>query len=478
EEYGIGTFGNAAYEFVDFLKASNQHYWQILPLGPTGFGDSPYQAFSTFAGNPYFIDLNMLCEDNLLDKSYIDSFSWYTQPDKVNYPLLYENRFKVLHTAYENFKKSPAQGFKVFCQEESCWLDDYSIYMSLNMLTKTSWHSLPAPLSHRDASALLKYSCENQDEIQFWKFLQFEFFTQWYALKSYANKNGVKIMGDLPIYVSDDSSDVWANPDLFQLDEDLMPSLIAGVPPDAFSCDGQMWGNPVYRWEQHKLTNYDWWTRRLACASKMFDVVRIDHFRGFDSFYAIPMGDKDARNGHWLQGPGIDFFSHIKEALGEVSIIAEDLGVITPDVKKLVKDSGYPGMKVLEFAFEANPYENDGEYLPHSIPYNSIVYLGTHDNLTALQWWKSNSQANKAFCLDYMAQDNDDNFVDKFIRLAFATCSKLCIITMQDWLNLDGDARMNTPSTTEGNWQWRCDKGYFTPELSRKIRHITEIYRR
>lgn len=476
--HGIGSFGREAYKFVDFLSESGQSFWQILPLGPTGFGDSPYQAFSTFGGNPYFIDLDILCAQGLLIDGQVNSFTWNSEKDRVNYGILYENRFKVLRMAYDNFKLSKPADFYDFCAQEEYWLKDYALYMAISFINHSSWHNWEETLAKRNEAALGKFATENFDDVEFWKFLQYEFFSQWLALKKYANEKNIQIIGDLPIYVADDSCDVWANPSLFDLDENLALKTVAGVPPDGFSADGQLWGNPVYNWPEHEKTDFNWWTKRLAQAQRLYDYVRIDHFRGFDSYFAIPFEAATAKDGVWREGPGLKLFHHAQEKLGPLNIIAEDLGVITQRVKEMVTESGYPGMKVLEFAFGADENTNDGQYLPHNIPKNTIVYLGTHDNTTAKQWFSELSPADKAFCLDYMWLDSEENFVDKFIKLAFATQAKLAVITMQDWLNLDGRARMNAPSTTGENWKWRCDEGCFTKELSERMRHISKIYRR
>ena len=476
--YGIGTFGKSAFDFIDFLKDSGQEYWQVLPLGPTGYGDSPYQSFSTFAGNPYFIDLDILCEEGLLEKEEITSLDWGNQEDKVDYGTIYNSRFIVWEKAFNRFMDSENPDFKKFCEEENEWLDDYATYMAISKQTKTSWHNWNDGLSKRKIRAMKAYKQGHEKDIAFWKFLQFKFFQQWAKVKAYANELNIKIIGDLPIYVSDDGSDVWAHPELFDMDKDLTLKKVAGVPPDAFSADGQLWGNPVYKWRAHKKTGYKWWKDRLNAALRLYDVVRIDHFRGFESFWSIPAGDKTAVNGQWVKGPGIDLFKEAGLIGGEeFNIIAEDLGVITPEVRKMLDGCGYPGMKILHFAFDGIHNPNN-DYLPHNIVENSIVYPGTHDNNTTLGWWKELSKAGKEYCIEYGAWESDDDMCDKIITMAFASKAKLAMVAMQDWLDLDSDARMNTPSTNGGNWSWRLKKGELDERVSERILRKTKVYAR
>lgn len=476
--YGIGTFGKSAFEFVDFLKDSGQNYWQVLPLGPTGYGDSPYQSFSTFAGNPYFIDLDILVEEGLLETEEIKQLYWGNTQDKVDYGAIYNSRFTVWEKAFNRFIKEPDDDFEKFCEEEKAWLDDYAMYMSISKQTSTSWHNWEDGLKKRKVRALNTYKKEHSKEIDFWKFLQFKFFQQWSKVKAYANDLDIKIIGDLPIYVSDDGSDVWAHPELFDIDKDLTLRNVAGVPPDAFSADGQLWGNPVYKWRAHKKTGYQWWKDRMSAAFKLYDVVRIDHFRGFESYYSIPAGDKTAVNGVWVKGPGVELFKELNLIGGqEFNIIAEDLGVITPEVEKMLASCRYPGMKILQFAFDGfhNP---SNTYLPHNIIENSIVYPGTHDNNTTLGWWKEKDKASQEYCMEYGAWESDDDICDKIITMAFASHAKLAVVPMQDWLDLDADARMNTPSTTQSNWGWRLKKGEIDERLSERILRKTKVYDR
>ena len=477
-DYGIGTFGKSAFDFVDFLKDSGQEYWQVLPLGPTGYGDSPYQAFSTFAGNPYFIDLDTLAEEGLLDKEELKQYDWGSREDKVDYGKIYNARLEVWHKAYDRFIETEDKEFIEFCEAEKNWLDDYAMYMAISKQTGTSWHNWEKGLSQRKVRAMNAYRKENEKEITFWKFLQFKFFQQWAKVKTYANEQNIRIIGDLPIYVSDDGSDVWAHPELFDMDKDLTLRNVAGVPPDAFSADGQLWGNPVYKWRAHKKSGYQWWKDRMAAALKMYDVVRIDHFRGFEAYYSVPAGDKTAVNGKWVKGPGIELFREMGLVnTEEFNVIAEDLGVITPEVEELLAGCGYPGMKILQFAFDGihNPKNT---YLPHNIGENSIVYPGAHDNNTTLGWWKELGKGSKEYCLEYGGWDYDDDICDKIITLAFASKAKLAVVAMQDWLDLDADSRMNTPSTTNANWAWRLKKDELTEDLSERILRKTKVYDR
>lgn len=477
--YGIGTLGKSAFDFVDFLKKSGQEYWQVLPMGPTGYGDSPYQAFSTFAGNPYFIDLDILADEGLLDKDSLTGYDWGKDEYKVDYGKMYSTKFSVLQLAYENFSLKKDEKFEKFCKTEENWLDDYALYMALNTETQKNWHDWEEGISRREEKAMEEYRKDNAGRIDFWKFVQYKFFAQWKNLKDYANENGIKIIGDLPIYVSDNSSDAWANPGLFDIDENLSLRNVAGVPPDAFSEDGQLWGNPVYKWDEHKKTGYDWWGKRIQAALNMYDVVRIDHFRGFESYFSVNAKEKTAKNGRWVEGPGLDLF----EKLGLINndkfnIIAEDLGVITPKVRRLLDGCGYPGMKILQFAFDIDPNTWDSEYLPHNIGENSVVYPGTHDNNTTLGWWRAQPKTSKNFFLEYGAWESDDDICDKIITMAFSSRAKLAVVPMQDWLDLGEEGRMNTPSTNGGNWSWRMKKEELTDKLSERILRKTIIYNR
>lgn len=473
--YGIGTFGADAYRFVDFLKRAGQSCWQILPLGCTGYGDSPYQSFSTFAGNPYFIDLDTLRGEGLLFDADYSELNWGADVRRVDYGALYSQRLSVLRRAFSRFDTSGAE-YTGFCARHAGWLEDFALFMSVkrseNGASCLQW---PQALRMRDIGALDAFRAENTADIEFWRFTQFQFFKQWYRLKTYANQNGIRIVGDLPIYVAEDSADIWANPSLFALDENLIPALVAGVPPDFFSADGQLWGNPVYNWPEMRRQSYAWWIARMRMACTVYDVVRLDHFRGFDQYYVLPFDAAGAAGGRWLNGPGIELFEALEKELGALPIIAENLGIATPGVRHLLKQSGYPGMRVLHFGFSG---DSENENLPHNIGPHNVVYAGTHDNDTTGGWLKSLAEHEKAYCLDYLRRDNTDDFVWQFLKLALSTSAELAVLTMQDCLLLGGEARMNKPSTTEGNWRWRIAPGELTDALADRLAHITRLYGR
>lgn len=477
-DYGIGTMGKEAYKFVDFLSEAKQTYWQILPICPTSFGDSPYQSFSTHAGNPYFIDLDMLCEEGLLKKKDYKDIDWGSDKEKVDYALIYNERFPVLKKAFENFKNTDLSAFNLFLEQNENWISNYALFMTIKGENDNkSWLEWEDDLKYRDSHALWMFKTEHEDEVMFWEFLQFKFFEQWFKLKEYANGKGVQIIGDIPIYVALDSAAVWVYPDLFDLDEELNPRSVAGCPPDAFSATGQLWGNPIYNWERHKETGYNWWIDRLKASAEIFDMVRIDHFRGFDSYYAIPFGEDTAVNGEWREGPGSEFFRFIESRLGKLPVIAEDLGFLTPSVLQMLAESGFPGMKVMEFAFDPREESN---YLPYLYDKNCVVYIGTHDNNTILGWKKEMDEETVAFCKKFLdvEKDTDSNFIWKFIKNAFACVGDTVIIQMQDYLELDESARMNVPSTSGTNWQWRAKKRAYTSKLAAKIADITQTYGR
>ena len=478
-DYGIGTMGKEAYKFVDFLVEAKQVYWQILPICPTSYGDSPYQSFSTHAGNPYFIDLDMLCEDGLLEKSDYKNIKWGQDKTKVDYENLYNKRFPVLRKAFENFKKTDLTKFNLFLEENNMWISNYALFMSIkNENGGKSWLEWEDNgLKHRDSHALWMFRSSHEDDVMFWEFLQFKFFEQWHKLKMYANERGVQIIGDIPIYVALDSAAVWVYPDLFDLDENLNPRAVAGCPPDAFSPTGQLWGNPLYNWSRHKETGYNWWIDRLKASVELYDMVRIDHFRGFDGYYAIPYGDKTAEHGEWREGPGIEFFRFIESRMGKMPIIAEDLGFLTPSVLQMLSESGFPGMKVLEFAFDPREESN---YLPYNYDKNCVVYIGTHDNDTIIGWANDMDKETMDFCRKFLDIDgkDDHDLVWKFIKTAFACVGDTVIIQMQDYLELDSQARMNIPSTLGGNWEWRAERKAFTKALAKKIAEITRTYGR
>jgi 4-alpha-glucanotransferase len=471
--YGIGTFGKAAYDFVDFLKASNQTFWQILPIGPTSYGDSPYQTFSAFAYNPYFIDLDFLINEGLLNKE--DIKSTFKNSSYVDYQSLYEERFEVLKKAFNRFNKNDS-AFLSFCQNNHKWLHDFSLFMAIkNHHDGASWLEWDMNIRKRDQATIEKLEQDYSDDILFIKFMQFKASTQWYRLKKYANHNKVELIGDMPIYVSFDSSDVWANPKLFDLDENLIPCHIAGVPPDNFSSDGQLWGNPIYNWEMMEKNNFEWWIDRVRDATNLFDLIRIDHFIGFQNYFTIDFGAKTAREGVWNKGPGIKLFNVIKKELGDINIIAEDLGMITEDVRKLLKETKFPGMKLLQFAFDAR---EESDYIPHLYDENTIVYTGTHDNETTRSWFEQLPPNDLKYCLDYINHKGKANRVDSLIKATLQSHSKIAIIPIQDYLNLGKEARMNIPSTVGNNWRWRTLKKHYTPKLIEKIAYFSKLYGR
>lgn len=478
-KYGIGTFGKDSYDFVDRLAEAGQSYWQLLPLGPTSFGDSPYQSFSTFAGNPYFIDPDLLIEEKLLTRKEADSFYFGRKADSIDYGAIYNSRFKMLKKAYSRARLEDDKEYAKFCRDNKFWLEDYALYMAVkNSFGGVSFTEWDEPIRKRDKKAVSEYKRKYAKEIDFYRFLQYKFLTQWKALKEYANKKGIKIIGDIPFYIAFDSSDTWASPELFQFDDKGYPKAVAGCPPDGFSATGQLWGNPLYDWKYHKATGYKWWIRRIKQCYELYDMVRIDHFRGFDSYYSIPYGDTTAENGKWRKGPGFDLFAAVNRELGDVDMIAEDLGFLTPSVIKLVNRTGYPGMKIIQFAFDSR---DESDYLPHTYGRNSIVYTGTHDNDTLVGWFGSMDKADRETALAYINRkgfEDDKDLAFSFIKLAMGSVSKMCIIPMQDWLGLGSKARINIPSTLGGNWTWRMKKGAFTKKLAGEIYEVTKLYAR
>ena len=477
--YGIGTFSKSARDIADLLAEAGQHYWQILPLGPTGYGDSPYQSFSAFAGNPYFIDLDTLIGEGLLKKKEVTAVDFGDDERKVDYYKLYKNRFSVLKLACSRSNFDKTEEYRKFYEDNEFWLPDYALFMAIkNAQGGKSSLDWPEALRKRDDKAIRKAKEDYKDDIRFYCFLQFEFSRQWKALKSYVNSKGIEIIGDIPIYVSPDSSDFWAHPDMFQVDEDNIPEAVAGCPPDAFSEDGQLWGNPLYNWEYHEKTGFAWWKNRIGHCLNLYDVVRVDHFRGFDEYYSIPDGSIIAVNGKWMPGPGMKLFNALSEnpKVTSKSIIAEDLGFLTPSVIQLVKDSGFPGMKVIEFAFDSR--DTGSGYLPYAYIRNTVVYTGTHDNQTLKGWYNDElNKDDKKMADDYLGLDGltIDQKVWQFIRMAMESVSDTCVIPMQDYLCLDSWARMNHPSTTGGNWCWRLGKDEFTEEVASRIRRLTRL---
>lgn len=482
-KYGIGSFSKEAYEFVDSLKAAGQSYWQLLPLGPTGYGDSPYQSFSAFAGNPYFIDLEKLVEQGLLTNEECEQMDFGDNERCINYEKLYLGRAEVLKKAYERFKEWHQDlgnaGLRDKLESE---LEDetkeYCFYMAVkNYFHERSWAEWDEDIKLRKPEAMETYQKKLEEEILFYEFQQMLFQEQWGDLKAYAHEQQVKIIGDIPIYVAFDSADAWAHPELFQFDEENQPVAVAGCPPDGFSATGQLWGNPLYRWEYHEETGYEWWMKRMAYCFKLYDVVRVDHFRGFDEYYSIPAGEETAMYGHWEKGPGISVFRKMEEVFGKVDIIAEDLGFLTPSVIELVENSGFPGMKVLQFAFDSREKSN---YLPCYYSQNCVAYTGTHDNDTIKGWYEKLEEEDKKLSVCYMdnASTPEDEIHWDFIRLAQASVANLAVIPLQDYLGLGSEARINTPSTLGNNWTWRMVKGEFTSSIIEKCRKMTKLYGR
>jgi 4-alpha-glucanotransferase len=474
--YGIGTMGKEARKFVDFLVKGGQTYWQILPICPTSYGDSPYQSFSSFAGNPYFIDPDTLCSEKLLTKKECKSFDWGGSEKYIDYGTMYISRYALLRKAYVRFKKNIPDDYEDFCKKESGWLDEYALFMAIKDANDgRSWLEWDDELRHRDEKLLDEARVKYSDETGFYKMLQYLFFKQWRELKSYANERGIYIIGDVPIYVAADSADVWANPTQFYLDKNLNPIEVAGCPPDAFTADGQLWGNPLFRWDVMKKDNFRWWTKRMKAMAELYDIVRIDHFRGFDSYYAIPAKDKTARNGRWKKGPGMSLFKQIEKDLGKLPIIAEDLGFLTDSVYKLLKNSGFPGMKVLQFAFDSREGSN---YLPHTYPTNCVVYTGTHDNDTSLGWMETAPKPSVQFAKDYLNLTEEEGLNWGMMRGAWSSVAELAIVPMQDIIGLGSEARINTPSTLGDNWKWRATAEQITPALAKRLYTYTEMYGR
>ena len=478
-KYGIGTFSAQAYEFVDFLEKGGQRLWQILPLGPTGYGDSPYQSFSTFAGNPYYIDLCALIETGYLTREECDEVDFGEDARYVDYEKIYKARFGILKKAYFRAREAGVENhtqYLSFVDKNAFWLDNYALYMAVkDSLGGICWAEWDEGIRLRESGAMERCRKELREEIGFYKFLQYLFSTQWQALKSYANNRGIEIVGDIPIYVAFDSADTWAEPELFQLDGNRMPTGVAGCPPDAFSSTGQLWGNPLYDWEYHRSTGYEWWMRRIAYCYQLYDVLRIDHFRGFDAYWSVPYGDLTAENGHWEKGPGYDLFRTMKEKLGKKKVIAEDLGFLTDSVMKMVKKTGFPGMKVLQFAFDSR---EESDYLPHNYDHNCVVYTGTHDNDTTLGWYHSIPSGDRRFAQKYLNIRGRKDVQWEFIRAALASVADTAVIPMQDYLGLGSEARINTPSTLGGNWTWRMLEEEMSRELSDKMREMGKLYGR
>lgn len=513
--YGIGTFGKDAYDFVTFVKECNHKYWQVLPLGPTTYGDSPYQSYSAFAGNPYFVDLDMLIEAGFLLKSEVISRDWgdgivpvnVSEDDAVNgrfgsyrdgnigderyvsYEKIYNNRFDILRIAYNRFKAACAESKKTlakglplykqfdnFVKDNADWLEDYALFMALKShFNNASWGEWETDIKFRKPEAMSRYEEQLSDDIGYWKFIQFEFYLQWNALKQYANSNGIEIIGDIPIYMGYDSVDVWANQGEFQLDENLTPIKVAGVPPDAFSDAGQKWGNPLYDYDKMEANGFSWWRKRMAASAKLYDVIRIDHFIGIVKYYTIPADMPDARQGEYRQGPGQKLLDVINESIGDKKIIAEDLGVEVPEVAKILKENGYPGMKVLEFAFGG---DRKNPHLPYNYTQNLVCYGGTHDNETLLGFFEDRGDWELGYAYDYLDTRDKGRMVDQVFRAAYSSVAVLTVFAVQDILKLGNWARMNLPSSMGNNWKWRMQKGQLGQHELECMRYLASVFDR
>ncbi len=476
--YGVGTMGGSARRFVEFLQAAGQSLWQILPICPTGYGDSPYQSYSTFAGNPYLIDLDDLEQEGLLQPQEYRRLDWGNDPAAVDYGKLYRSRYPVLRQACKRLLAVPPEDYQLFCTEQAFWLEDYALFMAIKEANGGQpWTQWEPALRNRDPVVLERVRRALGNDIDFWKSVQFLFFHQWHALKDYANRHGVRIIGDLPIYVSADSVDVWAQREQFQLDDQLCPTEVAGCPPDGFAADGQLWGNPLFDWDYMEQDGYGWWVNRIAYQCRIYDILRIDHFRGFDSYYAIPYGQSTAAGGRWRPGPGMKLFQAVEQALGKKEIIAEDLGFLTPSVHQLRNDAGFPGMKVLQFAFDSRD-EEGVNYLPYNYPANCVAYVGTHDNDTVQGWLRSANPEDIAYAREYLHLDPAEGEHWGMMRTIWASTAQQAVVQMQDLLGLGSESRMNTPSTSGGNWRWRALPGFDSAELAAKLHRQMELYGR
>lgn len=474
--YGIGTMGKAARQFADFLHRAGQHYWQLLPIGQTGFGNSPYQTCSTCAGNPYFIDLDLLIEDGLLLASEVQAIDWESHSERVDYDFQSSVRWDLLYRAFRRGADRYEREISGF-RRENPWVEEYALFMAVRRSRGSeSWELWPEELRKRKRGVKESYATVLAEDMNFYIFLQFLFYRQWNELRDYVHSLGIEIIGDLPIYVPYDSCDVWANPELFQLDEQGRPTAVAGCPPDYFSEDGQLWGNPLYDWEKMRQDGYQWWMERLRNAAKLFDVIRIDHFRGLESYWAVPFGEETARNGKWVKGPDHDLIAAIGRNFPKLRLIAEDLGLLTPEVVQLQRDSGYPGMKVLEFAFVP---DEPSSYLPHRYERNCICYSGTHDNETLRQWLEALDDRTAAYVMEYLGAKTREDCLWGILRAGMASVADTFVAQMQDYLELGAEARMNEPGTVGAeNWSWRVEESMLTNELADRIARMTKLYER
>jgi 4-alpha-glucanotransferase len=488
--FGIGDLGQGAEDFIEFLTATGQHLWQVLPLGPTGYGDSPYQSLSAFAGNRLLISLEQLVRDGYLEPSDLEDAPSFPA-GRVDYSRVISFKTRLLRRAFDRFQSTATpharREFETFCSEQRHWLDDYALFKSIKDAHQgKAWIDWEPDIAARKPAALEKWAARLRDEVQAHKFFQFTFFKQWEALKQQCHANGIRIIGDVPIFVAHDSADVWAHPELFHLDGRGHPTKVAGVPPDYFSATGQLWGNPLYRWDVLAETGYDWWIERLRATFRLVDIIRLDHFRGFEAYWEVPAEETTAINGRWVKGPGAHFFEVAQRELGPLPIIAEDLGVITPEVLELRDRFGFPGMKVLQFAFGDDPSASD--FRPHNYIRNCVVYTGTHDNDTTVGWFTREGSGDttqtpdevereREMALKYLGTDGHEIHWD-FIRLAFSSVANTAIVPLQDVLGLGNEARMNLPGRPEGNWQWRFSQEMLTPAIRQRLTEMTEIYER
>ena len=474
-KYGIGTLGEEAYKFVDFLVKAKQKNWQMLPLGPTGYGDSPYQSSSSYAGNPYMIDLDILLKEKLLKEKEVTSVFWGNDPKKVDFGNMFEKRFIVLEKAYGRFKTN--KKYEKFIKDNKDWLDDYALYMAIKQKFKyVQWTEWPEDIKLRKPAAIKKYIHQLSDQIDFHKFIQFKFYEQFDKLKNYCHSKGIKLIGDVPIYVPLDSSDVWANPSIFQLNDKLEPLAVAGVPPDGFTADGQLWGNPLYDWDKMAKDDYKWFINRLRATGKLFDVIRIDHFRGLESYWSVPYGDKTAKNGKWVKGPGFGLINAIHKYLSDLEFIAEDLGYLTKEVLELRNGSGFPGMKILEFAFDVR---EESDYLPHTYTENSVCYPGTHDNEVLVQWQNDIPKEDRSYAERYLSLPQGSDLRLPILRAGLSSVSYLFVAQLQDYLGLGGESRMNRPGIMDGkNWLWRATSDQINDNLANEIAYLTQLFAR
>ncbi len=476
-KWGIGTLGKEAIKFIDWMKEAGVKMWQLLPMGPTGYGDCPYSSFSAFAGNPYFINYEILLEEGWLKDSDLPDDKMFSR-DKVDFGKIYETKFIVLKKACDRFSEQAEdqkKEYAYFCEKHSFWLDDFAFFMALkNTFPGQSWLDWPDDIRKREPQAVKKYREELDQDIHFQKWMQFEVFRQWKNIKNYANEQGIKIVGDIPIYVASDSADAWSMHEMFQFDEDIKPVKVAGVPPDYFSATGQLWGNPLYDWNRMEDDGFKWWIRRVEANLEMVDIIRIDHFRGLAAYWAVPSGEETAINGEWIPAPGKKMFQAILKKLGDLPIMAEDLGVITPDVEELRDHFGFPGMKILQFAFDSGE-END--YLPHTYNKNCIVYTGTHDNDTIVGWYNAAQPKDKEWAMDYI-NGNKKEVAWSFLRAAWASTALIAIAPLQDFMGLGTEHRMNIPGTPLENWTWRFTEKQLDSEIKNKLKHLNSLYNR